>query len=270
VDCSVARKSEFGPTLIPTGDCINDSAVTPLRHSRGPNTKTAEGSTMSFTTVLDCNHADQKALRYATQPQAGVMPSTLDEFTNQIVALRPILERMSRQRLHNETWAEDAVSETLVAALEKPGAFAGRAMLQTWLVGILKHKVVDQIRRHTRERQVEIFEDESQLEALSNATAEGAGEAPTKWNDPQECLSQRQFMAHFDQCLTALPRREARAFMLHHWMEKDTADICNELSVSTNNLYVILHRARRRLRVALGAQWAPDVRTGAIPYQLID
>ncbi len=69
--------------------------------------------------------------------------------------MRPMLVRMARQRLRNDAWAEDAVSETLVAALESPAAFAGRAKVQTWLVGILKHKVVDQIRRHTRECQAQ-------------------------------------------------------------------------------------------------------------------
>jgi DNA-directed RNA polymerase specialized sigma24 family protein len=53
------------------------------------------------------------------------------------------LLRFARLQLRNETWAEDAVSETLLAALSKPQSFANRSQLKTWLVGILKHKVID-------------------------------------------------------------------------------------------------------------------------------
>ena len=74
----------------------------------------------------------------------------MQDFADQVAAIRPMLVRTARRRLRNDAWAEDAVSETLVAALEKPSAFAGRAAVQSWLVGILKHKTVDQIRRHTR------------------------------------------------------------------------------------------------------------------------
>ena len=178
-------------------------------------------------------------------------------FADQVVALRPLLVRMARQRLRNDAWVEDAVSETLVAALENPAAFGGRASVRTWLVGVLKHKVVDQIRRHTRECQVETFYgDEPEFGDLHDTAAVGVFEAQAEWGDPQEQLSQRQFMAQFDQCLKALPPQQSRAFMLRNWMEEETDEICNQLGVTSNNLAVMLHRARNRLRSSLQAQWA--------------
>ncbi len=59
--------------------------------------------------------------------------------------------RFARLQLRNETWAEDAVSETLLAALAKPQAFQARSQLKTWLVGILKHKIIDAMRLRQRE-----------------------------------------------------------------------------------------------------------------------
>ena len=81
----------------------------------------------------------------------------MNDFAERVAAQRPILLRTAHQMLRNKAWAEDAVSETLVAALEKPGAFAAGAGLRTWLVAILKHKIVDQIRHHTRECQVYVM-----------------------------------------------------------------------------------------------------------------
>ena len=90
----------------------------------------------------------------------------MQEYANQVAALRPMLMRVARKRLRNDAWAEDAVSETLVAALEEPGVFAGRSSLQTWLVGILKYQTVHQLRRHTRECQMNLGVTEVNLNVM--------------------------------------------------------------------------------------------------------
>ena len=72
-------------------------------------------------------------------------------FEEQLVEHRVYLLRFARLQLRNDAWAEDAVSETLLAALSKPQSFGNRSQLKTWLVGILKHKVIDLIRSHARE-----------------------------------------------------------------------------------------------------------------------
>ncbi len=107
-----------------------------------------------------------------------------------------MLVHVARHRLRNAAWAEDAVSETLVAALDKPGGYSGRATLRTWLVGILKHKVVDQIRRHTRECQAGVFEDEATDVADRHGAAhEDGADARAAWGDPLQCLSRPRLTA---------------------------------------------------------------------------
>ena len=72
-------------------------------------------------------------------------------FEEQLVEHRVYLMRFARLQLRNDAWAEDVVSETLLAALSKPHTFGNRSQLKTWLVGILKHKVLDLIRSNARE-----------------------------------------------------------------------------------------------------------------------
>lgn len=170
---------------------------------------------------------------------------------SQIAAHRPLLLRFARQKLRNDAWAEDAVSETLVAALDRPDAYAGRAMLGTWLVGILRHKVVDQIRRNTRECSTEGLPVAPGHDVAATTMQEGPLEAYADWGDPQQVLSRREFIAHFDACLQALPERHARAILLRDVMEEDTNEVCKQLDVTPNNLGVMLHRARRQLRLSL-------------------
>lgn len=191
-------------------------------------------------------------------PAAAEAPQ---DFAEQVAALRPLLVRMAHQRLRNDTWAEDAVSETVIAALESRHSFQRQSQLRTWLVGILKHKVVDQIRRHTRERQVDAVGDAAEFAALEGAETAQEDEAAADWGDPMERLSRRQFMALFDQSLKTLPPQQSRAFVLRNLREEDAESICAQMGVTTNHLWVILHRARNQLRASLQPHWFPVPRT---------
>ncbi|MEP6971721.1 MAG: sigma factor [Betaproteobacteria bacterium] len=122
----------------------------------------------------------------------------MQDYADQVAALRPMLLRVARKRLRNTAWAEDAVSETMVAALEKPHSFAGRSTLQAWLVGILNHQAVNQIRRNTRESQLEVSEDGVDCESNAAADGDEIGDTRARLNDPQECLHQRQFVSILD------------------------------------------------------------------------
>src|SRR5687768_15079156 len=74
------------------------------------------------------------------------------DFRSRVEAERPYLLRYATLQLRDAAAAEDAVQETLLAALAGEANFAGRSNLRTWLTGILKHKIVDSIRRQARER----------------------------------------------------------------------------------------------------------------------
>jgi RNA polymerase sigma-70 factor (ECF subfamily) len=183
----------------------------------------------------------------------------MDKLASQLAELRPALLAVARQRLRNPAWAEDAVSETLIAALENPAAFGGRAQLKTWLVGILKHKLVDQVRRCTREQSSTGDDDgDDALEACADTTPLWGVDARVGWGDPQDRLSQRQFMQQLERSLRTLPEKQSRAFMLRECLEVDADEVCRELGVTANNLSVMLHRARQRLRDSLQPLWMPS------------
>ena len=180
----------------------------------------------------------------------------MSDFARQVQALRPPLLRYARNQLRNDAWAEDAVSETLLAALEKPQAYTGAAQLKTWLVGILKHKVIDQIRRHRRE--VSITSDDDEREDLDALLFKPDGhwqETPADWGSPSAALGQRQFFEVLETCMEHLPGQQGRVFMMREWLELDTDEICKETGLSATNLFVLLHRARLRLRECLQVNW---------------
>ena len=181
-----------------------------------------------------------------------------DDFAVQLARHRNDLLRYARLQLRNDAWAEDTVSETLLAALAKPAAFEQRAQLKTWLVGILKHKIIDALRLHRREVSLTTDDDESEAELLDHLTFAADGhfaEAPADWGDPEQSLSSRQFFIVLEACTTRLPATQGRLFLMREWLELPCEEICKELNLTTTNLYVQLHRARQRLRECLQQNW---------------
>jgi len=179
----------------------------------------------------------------------------MDDFRAQVEGQRAYLLRYATLQLRDRHAAEDAVQETLLAALDGETGFAGRSNLRTWLTGILKHKIIDAIRRASREATLLPPEpDTSEFDALFDATGHWA-EPPAAWPEPDASLEQKQFFAALEACLAKLPAKTAQAFMLREHMGFETGDICKELGVTATHCWVLLYRARMALRECLQASW---------------
>lgn len=161
-------------------------------------------------------------------------------------------------QLRNAAAAEDVVQETLLAALQPGAAFAGQSSLKTWLVGILKHKIIDLIRRQSREQPLGSAEDEADIQDLQDAVYREDGhfrETPADWGNPEAALSERRFFEVLERCMEGLPKKTARAFMMREVMGLDTNEICKELGITSSNCWVLLYRARMALRECLEGRW---------------
>jgi RNA polymerase sigma-70 factor (ECF subfamily) len=168
-------------------------------------------------------------------------------------------------RLRDDTAAEDAVQETFLAALKAYERFQGRGSERTWLVGILKHKIVDHFRRTAREAPLGEESDEaSDHREFFERADEWKGHwnndyAPTDWHaTPAELLERSDFWKVFTDCLSPLPQRTANAFTMREVDGHTSEEICEILSISVNNLWVMLHRARLQLRNCLEVSWFKD------------
>jgi len=175
----------------------------------------------------------------------------------QLEAMRPQLVRFAQLQLRNEALAEDAVQDALIAVLEKPERFAGQSSFRTYVTGILKFKIIDNLRLATRERQIETCDDQSEDEAIDALfLADGhTVEQPRQWGDPDGTLEQKDFFRVLEVCLEKLPAQTARIFMMREWLELETEEICKELAITSANAWVMLYRARIRLRECLDLNW---------------
>jgi RNA polymerase sigma-70 factor (ECF subfamily) len=185
---------------------------------------------------------------------------------DQLGELRPQLLRFARLQLRDEAAAEDAVQEALLAALSAGRSFEGRAALKTWLIAILRNKIVDHIRHQAKQPGLLATAadegDSDAFDALFVADGHWA-EPPTDWGDPESTLVNRRFHDVFEACLEILPAQTARVFMMREFVGLETDEICKELAISTSNCWVVLYRARMRLRECLQKNWFGDEAAGA-------
>lgn len=169
------------------------------------------------------------------------------------------LYRYALVRLRDAHRAEEAVQETLLAALQARERFSGTASVRTWLIGILKHKIMDQFRREVREVSLNDPDDQSGNDdqtIQSSFSSSGRWSADlADWGNPEAALEQDQFWSLLHDCLDRIPRRLARLFMLREVMGESSDDICQELAITPANLWTMLYRARMGLRQCFERQW---------------
>jgi RNA polymerase sigma-70 factor (ECF subfamily) len=173
------------------------------------------------------------------------------------------LFRYAMLRVRDREAAEEIVQETFLAALRSRGSFSGRSSERTWLVGILKHKVIDYFRRAARERPAsELAAGPDSEDALFDEKGKWRS-VPRTWDTrPDTTFETKEFWEQFRNCLSGLRSREADGFVLRELEQMETGEICKILDVTPTNLAVILHRARKKLRECLDRTWFGQEREG--------
>ncbi len=162
------------------------------------------------------------------------------------------LYRYALARLRDPDAAADLVQETFLEALRSRENFEGRSSERTWLIGILRHKVLDHLRRSGRERAAPVGDpDEGPFDRQGFWRV-----GPARWGgDPAWALERREFWGVFGVCLAKLPSIHADAFLLRELEGLDAPEVCQLLGISPVNLWARLHRARLSLRDCLERNW---------------
>ena len=158
-------------------------------------------------------------------------------------------------RVNNSDLAKDLVQDTFFAGLKSAKNFQGKASERTWLVSILKRKVIDHYRK--------INSKKGQAEVRMNFYNDGENEGnwleervPQDWNNASEkAIENEELKSQIDVCIDNLPEKYAMVFRMKTIQEFETEEICKELEISASNLWVIIHRARTQLRKCMEDNW---------------
>ncbi|RIL09036.1 MAG: hypothetical protein DCC75_07475, partial [Proteobacteria bacterium] len=167
------------------------------------------------------------------------------------------LYRYALRHFRSEEIARELVQEVFLAALESQHRFQGNSTPRTWLTSILKFKIIDRIRRKSKESPIALKNEDDDLTKFFDQHEHWRIETgPLPWGAPaEEVLTQKQFLGKLDECLAKLPERFKSVFLLREIEEIDVEEICKTFEITATNLRVILHRARLLLRDCLHGNW---------------
>jgi RNA polymerase sigma-70 factor (ECF subfamily) len=158
-------------------------------------------------------------------------------------------------RVSDSDLAKDLVQDTFFAGLKSAKNFQGKASERTWLISILKRKIIDHYRK--------INSKKGQAEVRMNFYQEGENEGnwleervPQSWdNESEKNIENQELKTQLDSCIDKLPEKYAMVFRMKTIQEFETEEICKELDITASNLWVIIHRARTQLRKCMEDNW---------------
>jgi len=154
--------------------------------------------------------------------------------------------------------AEDLVQDTFLAAVKAQNSFGGKSSERTWLVGILRHKIYDHLRRTCRERAVRHDPTPRNDEGSWEESALWLHDVAAETQLPSRRIELDEFRANLEAALGKLPPRIAQVFQLYQIEERPNREVCEQLNISESNLWVMLHRARKQLRGLLDGWWSAE------------
>ena len=184
-------------------------------------------------------------------------PSTVLDPDSWLDRYGDLLFGYALSRVRDKTLAEDLVQEALLAAITTAHSFKGNSKESTWLVGVLRHKILDYFRKSSREQKGQDHW-RSLVELESNEFNEqGAWKTSIpEWSNPEKAAQQAEFWPVFNHCIGALPEKLGTLYALREIDGIDTDQIADTLNISTkNNLWVMLSRARQKMRRCLQSRW---------------
>jgi RNA polymerase sigma-70 factor (ECF subfamily) len=172
-----------------------------------------------------------------------------------LAAHRGAMLRFARRRIRDEALAEDAVQDALLAALSARQGFQGQSALRTWLFGILNHKIQDVFRRETRYVRLEQEHDDGPRddERLERA----AGACADVDDDPMRRVARQRMHDALVAEVERLPEGQRSVFLLQAIEGVATSDVSRRLRITEANVWVRLHRARKRLAERLAVHLEP-------------
>ncbi len=158
-------------------------------------------------------------------------------------------------RVSDSEVAKDLVSETFLAGLKSAKNYKGDAAERTWLIAILKRKVID----HYRKTNSKKGKAEVRMNYSSASDAEG------DWMEEQvadpystlenSVMENEELGLAIQECISKLPKKQSQVFTMKTIEGISTEDICNELDINPSNLWVMVHRARTALMGCLNQNW---------------
>ena len=175
---------------------------------------------------------------------------------NEIAEIRKQMLNFAKLQLQDSNVAEDMVQESLLSAVKNITNFKRQAALKTWVFAILKNKIVDHLRQKDRlVLESDLLSDDENGNSFFDQNGHWKEDCqPKGWQE--NAVYSDEFWLIFETCLTYLPAKQAKVFMMREYLELPADEICGSEEITSSNLHVLLYRARLQLQHCLSTKLA--------------
>ncbi|AGI31536.1 TPA: sigma-70 family RNA polymerase sigma factor [Mannheimia haemolytica] len=175
---------------------------------------------------------------------------SLDISSEQLADIRQQMLKFAQLQLQDIALAEDMVQEAFVNAIKNIDNFQRKAALKTWIFAILKNKIIDYLRKKDRiVLESDLADDDEENHFFDNYGHWKEEYYPSSWQE--EAVYSKEFWILFEVCLSNLPAKQARVFMMREYLEATSDEICRVVNITSDNLYTLIYRARLQLQQCL-------------------
>ncbi|TCK69842.1 sigma-70 family RNA polymerase sigma factor [Lonepinella koalarum] len=171
--------------------------------------------------------------------------------SEQLAEIREQMLKFALLQLRDMTIAEDMVQEALLSALKNIDSFQRQSALKTWIFAILKNKIIDYLRQKDRfVLESDLVDDDEENNPFFDQNGHWKTEYyPESWQE--NAVYSDEFWLLFETCLTHLPAKQSRVFMMREYLDFSANEICQEVDITSGNLHILLYRARLQLQHCL-------------------
>jgi RNA polymerase sigma-70 factor (ECF subfamily) len=175
-----------------------------------------------------------------------------------------ILFNYTFSRINKREVAEDLVQETFLSALKGRDSYLGNASEKTWLISILKRKIIDYYRKKSTQNELNIFDKDAKDDFMNHFFDGDGGQnghwtekaSPQEWKkDLQPGVESDEFNSILKNCLGKMPEKWSAVFVLKNMEDMTAEEICKELGITSSNYWVLMHRAKLQLRECMETNW---------------
>jgi RNA polymerase sigma-70 factor (ECF subfamily) len=167
------------------------------------------------------------------------------------------LFKFAVSRVSDPELARDLVQDTFLSALRVQKDFRGEISEKNWLYAILKNKIIDHYRKKVTQSFTELNEIMNEAQDYFDEDENWKESArPKEWSvDFSQSIEQKEFYVVLERCKQKLAELLNAVFTLKYLDDKNSDEICKELNISSSNYWVLLHRARLKIRECLEVNW---------------
>jgi RNA polymerase sigma-70 factor (ECF subfamily) len=171
------------------------------------------------------------------------------------------LYKFAYYRVNDDQLAEDLVQDAFLSALKARDTYKGDAAEKTWLIAILKNKIIDHYKKASTKNESPLklrTYDAPSLDYFFNKEKNGHWQSETKpkdWGEVDNSYDSKEFYKILESCLKDLPEKWKGIFTMSLLDDSDAKMVCKEFNLSSSNFWVIMHRAKLQVRACLEKNW---------------